>query len=139
MNDANGVAPAPYRILVVDDEPDLELLVRQKFRKRIKEGELEFVFAHNGQEALDCLNADPTIDIVMSDINMPVMDGKETLVKIRNDQRLQSVPIFILSTSNDAKEVDTCRKLGATMWLVKPSSFWELVGYLRLVFSQSWL
>ena len=123
-------------LLCIDDDPeDIELFV-----DAVKMISVDYtvVAAVNGREALKKLEG-IVPDYIFLDINMPVMDGKETLVKIRNDQRLQSVPIFILSTSNDAKEVDTCRKLGATMWLVKPSSFWELVGYLRLVFSQSWL
>ena len=123
-------------LLCIDDDPeDIELFV-----DAVKMISVDYtvVAAVNGREALKKLEG-IVPDYIFLDINMPVMDGKETLVKIRNDQRLQSVPIFILSTSNDAKEADTCRKLGATMWLVKPSSFWELVGYLRLVFSQSWL
>src|SRR5207253_11447289 len=64
----------PFKVLIVDDEPDLEVLIRQRFRKRIKDGEFEFVFAHDGQEALNKLKEDPALDVVMSDINMPVMD-----------------------------------------------------------------
>ncbi len=60
---------------MVDDEPDLEMLVRQKFRRQIASGELEFVFALNGEQALEKLEADHGLDIVVSDINMPVMDG----------------------------------------------------------------
>ncbi len=65
----------PCKVLIVDDEPDLEVLIRQRFRKRIKDGEFEFVFAPDGQEALNKLREDPALDVVMCDINMPVMDG----------------------------------------------------------------
>ena len=73
----------PHQILVVDDEPDLELLVRQRFRRQIREGEFEFFFSHNGEEALQALDGQPTIDLVLSDINMPVMDGLTLLGKLR--------------------------------------------------------
>ena len=61
------------KILVVDDEPDLEILLRQKFRKKIKQNELEFFFASNGVEALEKLADKPDIDMVLTDINMPQM------------------------------------------------------------------
>ena len=63
------------RILVADDEPDLETLIRQKFRQKIRDQVYEFVFAENGKDALEKINANEDIDIVLSDINMPVMDG----------------------------------------------------------------
>lgn len=65
----------PTRLLVVDDEEDLELLIRQRFRRCIRKGEIDFVFARNGQEALSRLAENPDIRLVLSDINMPVMDG----------------------------------------------------------------
>ena len=62
-------------ILVVDDEPDLETLVQQKFRRQIRDGEVRFLFARDGAEALDIVMACDTVDMVVSDINMPRMDG----------------------------------------------------------------
>ena len=72
----------PAKILVVDDEPDLELLIRQRFRRQIRNGEFVFVFAHNGIEALQRLQEFPDIDIVLTDINMPEMDGLTLLIKL---------------------------------------------------------
>ena len=63
------------KILVVDDETDLEILIRQKFRKKIRANEYEFVFAINGLDALSKIQAEPDIDVVLSDINMPELDG----------------------------------------------------------------
>ena len=63
------------KILVVDDESDLEVLIKQKFRKKIREQEYEFIFALNGNDALNKLQENPDIDLVLSDINMPEMDG----------------------------------------------------------------
>ena len=72
----------PSRTLVVDDEPDLEHLVQQKFRKKIKEREFEFVFAQNGVDALNKLNNDGKIELVLTDINMPEMDGLTLLTEV---------------------------------------------------------
>ena len=70
------------KILVVDDEADLELLIKQKFRKKIRENVYEFVFAQNGEEALVRVGEHPDIDVVLSDINMPVMDGLTLLTHL---------------------------------------------------------
>src|SRR5215813_11759853 len=77
-----NTAQMPRQILVVDDEPDLELLVRQRFRRQIRDKEFEFFFSHNGEEALAALAVQPKIDLVLSDINMPVMDGLTLLGKL---------------------------------------------------------
>ncbi len=74
------------KILSVDDEVDLELLLTQYFRRKIRKGEYEFFFAHNGLEALQVLLQHPDIDIILSDINMPEMDGLTMLTKI-NEMR----------------------------------------------------
>ena len=72
----------PVKILSVDDEMDLELLLTQYFRRQIRKGEYEFKFAHNGLEALTMLLQDKNFDIILSDINMPEMDGLTLLTKI---------------------------------------------------------
>jgi len=72
----------PAKILVVDDEPDLEHLIRQKFRKEIRQKQFQFIFAHNGFGALEKLQAEPDIDIVLTDIYMPEMDGLTLLTKL---------------------------------------------------------
>ena len=71
-------------ILVVDDEPDLEALVLQKFRRQIRDGAVQFVFAHDGIEALQSIEEHPDVDMVVSDINMPRMNGIEATAKIRS-------------------------------------------------------
>ena len=72
----------PFKILVVDDEPDLEPLMLQRMRRHIRAGEYDFVFAHNGIEALERLQQEDDIDMVISDINMPQMDGLTLLEQI---------------------------------------------------------
>ena len=70
------------KILVVDDETDLEVLIKQKFRKKIRQKEYEFFFAINGNDALRNFRTKPEVDIVLSDINMPEMDGLTLLTKL---------------------------------------------------------
>ena len=70
-------------VLFVDDEPDLEALVQQKFRRQIREGAVKVMFAHDGLEALETIEQNPAIDMVVSDINMPRMDGLSLLAKLQ--------------------------------------------------------
>jgi sigma-B regulation protein RsbU (phosphoserine phosphatase) len=107
------------KILVVDDEPDLELLIKQKFRKEIRDGKYNFVFAGNGVEALDKLNGDDEIELVLTDINMPEMDGLTLLKKIKelNNPLLHSV---IVSAYGDILNIRTAMNGGAFDFVVKP-------------------
>lgn len=110
-----------FKILVVDDEPDLEILVRQKFRKKIRENEFEFVFAHNGEEALDKLQEDASIELVMSDINMPVMDGLTFLSRLSDLNRI--LKAVIVSAYGDMQNIRTAMNRGAYDFLTKPIDF----------------
>ncbi|MGB7122218.1 MAG: response regulator, partial [Bradyrhizobium sp.] len=80
-------------ILVVDDEPDLEALVLQKFRKQIRDGAVTFMFAHDGVEALQSIENHPDVDMVVSDINMPRMDGLSLLQKLQEAEDKKSTII----------------------------------------------
>lgn len=113
------------RILVVDDEPDLELLINQKFRKEIKQGVYNFVFAGNGVEALEKLIADKEIELVLTDINMPEMDGLTLLSKIKelNNPILHSV---IVSAYGDIYNIRTAMNGGAFDFVVKPIDLTDL-------------
>ncbi|MSV29894.1 MAG: response regulator [Bryobacterales bacterium] len=110
-----------FRILIVDDEADLELLVRQRFRKKIRDGEFDFCFALNGQEALEKLQQDPSIDIVMSDINMPVMDGLTLLSRLSDINRL--LKTVIVTAYGDMRNIRTAMNRGAYDFLTKPIDF----------------
>ncbi|MDY0344702.1 MAG: adenylate/guanylate cyclase domain-containing protein [Lentimicrobium sp.] len=112
------------KILVVDDEPDLEILIRQKFRKKIREGEYDFVFANNGRHALEQLAQHPDVEVVLSDINMPEMDGL-TLLSRLNDQHalLKSV---IVSAYGDMENIRTAMNRGAFDFVTKPVNFLDL-------------
>ena len=113
-----------YKILVVDDEPDLEPLVLQRMRRRIRSGDFIFVFAHNGVEALEMLRAEEDIDMVVSDINMPQMDGLTLLEQIpKVDPNIRSV---IISAYGDMKNIRTAMNRGAFDFVTKPLDFEDL-------------
>ena len=115
---------AQYKILVVDDETDLEPLVLQRMRRSIRSGRYGFVFAHDGLEALECLKNDQEIDMVLSDINMPRMDGLTLLEQIpKVDPNLQCV---IISAYGDMKNIRTAMNRGAFDFVTKPLDFEDL-------------
>ena len=112
------------KILVVDDEPDLELLLRQKFRRKIRRREINLVFARNGVEALAKLDQFDDIDMVLSDINMPEMDGLTLLSQInRLDLDLRAV---IVTAYGDMENIRTAMNRGAFDFLTKPINFDDL-------------
>jgi len=112
------------RILFVDDEPDLEALITQKFRRQIRDGTAEFLFARDGIEALDVLKANNDIDLVVSDINMPRMDGLTLLQKLQeNDGGLSTI---IVSAYGDMANIRTAMNRGAFDFVTKPIDFTDL-------------
>ena len=108
-------------ILVVDDEPDLEALVLQKFRRRIREGTVAFVFAHDGLEALQSIEDHPHVDMVVSDINMPRMDGLSLLARLQEGEEKKST--IIVSAYGDMSNIRTAMNRGAFDFLTKPIDF----------------
>ena len=112
------------RILVVDDEPDVEALVVQKFRRQVRKGEYEFLFAQDGQQALDVLEENDAIDMVLSDINMPRMDGLTLLEKL-NDQH-RDLKTVIVSAYGDMGNIRTAMNRGAFDFVTKPIEFDDL-------------
>jgi class 3 adenylate cyclase/FixJ family two-component response regulator len=112
------------KILVVDDELDLEILIRQKFRKEIRRDELEFHFAHNGREALEKLKAILDIDVVLSDINMPEMDGLTLLSRLKEDAPL--IKSVIVSAYGDMENIRMAMNRGAFDFITKPIDFVDL-------------
>jgi class 3 adenylate cyclase len=111
-------------ILVVDDEPDLEALVLRKFRKQIRDGGVTFVFAHDGIEALQSIADHPHVDIVVSDINMPRMDGLTLLQKLQETEDKKST--IIVSAYGDMSNIRTAMNRGAFDFLTKPIDFGDL-------------
>jgi len=113
------------KILVVDDEIDLEPLVRQKFRRQIRDGIYEFVFAFNGLEALAKLIEYPEIGIILSDINMPEMDGLTLLTKLK-ELKNPGLKTVIVSAYGDMDNIRTAMNRGAFDFVTKPVNFEDL-------------
>ena len=111
----------PFNILVVDDEPDLELLVRQRMRPEIRSGKYVFSFAANGVEALQSLRENHAIDMVVSDINMPQMDGLSLLEHIPSVN--PEVKYIIVSAYGDMRNIRTAMNRGAFDFVIKPLDF----------------
>jgi adenylate cyclase len=111
-------------ILVVDDEPDLEALVLQKFRKRIRNGAVTFMFAHDGIEALQSIAENPQVDLVVSDINMPRMDGLSLLQKLQEAESKKST--IVVSAYGDMRNIRIAMNRGAFDFLTKPIDLGDL-------------
>ena len=106
------------KILAVDDEPDFEILLTQRFRRQIRAQEFAFRFAHHGEEALALLDAEPDIELLLLDINMPVMDGLTLLVHLR--ERRSPVRAIIVSAYGDMANIRTAMNRGAFDFVTKP-------------------
>lgn len=112
------------KILVADDEPDLEMLIKQKFRQKIRDKEYEFVFAVNGKDALEKISDHKEIDILLSDINMPEMDGLTLLSKVNETSPL--IKSVIVSAYGDMENIRTAMNRGAFDFITKPINFEDL-------------
>ena len=121
--DAAG-ATRTTRILVVDDEPDSETLIRQLFRRHVRRGTYDFVFAPNGLVALEILDEHPEIDVVLSDINMPEMDGLTFLEKARAKSPHRRV--VMVSAYGDMQNIRTAMNRGAFDFVTKPIDLADL-------------
>ena len=109
------------RILVVDDEPDLEALIRQKFRHQIRDGAVNFLFACDGVDALAVLKANHDVDMLVVDINMPRMDGLTLLQKLQDNE--EKISTIIVSAYGDMANIRTAMNRGAFDFLTKPIDF----------------
>ncbi len=112
------------KILVADDEADLEMLIKQKFRQKIRDQQYEFIFAANGKEALDKIQLHPDVDIVLSDINMPEMDGLTLLSRLKESSPL--IKSVIVSAYGDMDNIRTAMNRGAFDFITKPINFEDL-------------
>jgi DNA-binding NtrC family response regulator len=121
------------RVLVVDDEPDVEMLFRQQFRREVREGRYLLDFALSGEAALDKLSGcvGKQIILLVSDINMPGMSGLDLLPEVK--ARRPEMPIFMISAYGDAERVATALARGASKFMTKPVDFPQLKHDVSMV------
>lgn len=112
------------RVLVVDDEPEVEAMYRQRMRREVRSGMYELFYASSGLEALEVLRENPGIHLVLTDLNMPGMDGMALLGAL--GESWPEVRSIVVSAYGDAKRRDEARERGASAFVVKPVDFPEL-------------
>jgi len=122
------------KILVVDDEKDVRILFEQRFRKEIRNGDMEFVFAYSGEEALGVmLDFNHEAVLILSDINMPGMSGLELLKKIKEEHHEPPPIVMMITAYGDADNYNSAMKLGADDFLTKPLDFSLLKEKLKAI------
>ncbi|NCF29150.1 MAG: response regulator [Gammaproteobacteria bacterium] len=117
------------KVLFVDDEPDQAKLVQRMFRNKIRAGEISFLFASDGEEALDILHQEPGIDLVVSDINMPRMDGLTLLERLSQEDK--PVKAVIVSAYGDMDNIRSAMNKGAFDFVTKPVDFEDLEATIK--------
>jgi len=122
------------KILVVDDEKDVQVLFEQRFRKEIKGGDMNFVFAFSGEEALNYLNQHVhEAVLILSDINMPGMSGLDLLTHIKQKHREPPPVVMMITAYGDSENYNSAMKLGADDFLTKPLEFSLLKEKLKAI------
>jgi len=122
------------KILVVDDELDIQPLFEQRFRKEIRSGEFVFVFAYSGEEALNCLQAySHEAVIILSDINMPGMSGLELLKNIKQKYNQPPPVVMMITAYGDAENYTRAMELGADDFITKPVDFTTLKDKIKTI------
>lgn len=116
-------------ILMVDDEPDLDMLIQQRFRREVKEGQFGFSFARNGESALNVLKENPDISLVVTDLNMPEMNGIELLIQVK--KRFPEKKMIVISAYSDQDSIKTATNAGADGFLFKPLNFQDFELRIR--------
>jgi len=112
------------KILVVDDEKDIQPLFQQRFRREIKSGEIEFEFAYSGEQALNCMeNFNHEAVLILSDINMPGMSGLELLERIKKKNHTPPPVVMMITAYGDTDNYNKAMDLGADDFLTKPVDF----------------
>jgi CheY-like chemotaxis protein len=126
----------PIRILLADDDEDDRALTRDALRDAYANSDLSTV--GDGAEVLDYLRSRDRPDLILLDLKMPRMDGHEVLAAIKGDPALRSIPVIVLTSSRDAKDIASTYDLGASSYVTKPSGYADLVDVMRSV-SDYWM
>ena len=122
------------KILVVDDEKDIQPLFQQRYRKEIRNGEMEFVFAYSGEEAIDCLeNYKHEAVLILSDINMPGMSGLDLLAKIKQKNNNPPPVVMMITAYGDEDNYKRAMELGADDFITKPVDFVSLKEKIKSI------
>jgi CheY-like chemotaxis protein len=120
------------KILVVDDEKDIQVLFEQRFRKEIKNGEIEFAFAYSGEEAMKCMEQyKHEAVLILSDINMPGMSGLELLKNIKQKKHLPPPVVMMITAYGDQENYNRAMDLGADDFITKPVDFSVLKNKIK--------
>jgi CheY-like chemotaxis protein len=119
------------RILLIEDDTDDQMIMRFAIERVIPT--YECTIANNGREAIGYVESDSPYDIVLIDLNMPLMNGFETLKIIKKIDQYKNVPVVIVSTSRSKYDIDRSKRLGATHYIIKPDTLPELVDELKYV------
>jgi len=114
---------------MVDDEPDLDMLIQQRFRREVKAGQFSFSFARNGERALDILKSKPDISLVVTDLNMPEMNGIELLIQVKKS--FPEKKMIVISAYSDQDSIKTATNAGADGFLFKPLNFQDFEYKIR--------
>jgi CheY-like chemotaxis protein len=123
------------KVLVVDDEKDIQPLFEQRFRKEIKNGEVEFVFSFSGEEALTCLQScQHEAVLILSDINMPGMSGLELLSQIKLKHHQPPPVVMMITAYGDKENFNKAMELGADDFITKPVDFAELKNKIKSLY-----
>jgi two-component system, chemotaxis family, response regulator Rcp1 len=123
----------PYRLFLIEDNPAEVRLIQEAIKEAELSDILELSYAYDGEEACETLDTSKIIgkkfDLVLLDLNMPRITGKEVLEKIKSDLELNSIPVIIVTNSDYKKDMIECYRLGADGYLQKPSDFKKLVDF----------
>ena len=125
---------ASLKVMVVDDEPEVEAMFRQRLRRDLRAGRYEMVFASSGVHALEVLDENPDVAVVLTDLNMPEMDGMALLSALR--ERWPGVSSVVLSAYGDEKRVEDATGRGARAFMVKPVDFEAVREFLEAAYAE---
>lgn len=124
----------PLKVMVVDDEPEVEFMYRQRLRRDLRSGRYEMVFADSGLRALELLDDHPDVAVVLTDLNMPRMDGMALLSALR--ERWPGVQPVVVSAYGDAARIADAGARGARAFMVKPVDFVQVRELLEACFAE---